>query len=568
MRDQPLVSCLMATYNRRAFLPMAIECWRRQTYQRRELLILDDSESSNADLIPSDPDIRYIWRKDRTAVGHKWNQLAREARGDLLAFWADDDWHAPDRLKRQVQKLLTGVAADACCVAPLRYLDLTTGQTWLYDVVRPIDTTLVFTRAYFELGEFGPSGEEFMIGKPAPLILHDPSLYIATRHGSNTWSGFFREPGAWRPVEFDVPLELAQFVNRPDIVRGIDAEARTALRDLATRLESGQATVEVHQLWPTQHYLTFPDRVSCLMLTYNRPRFAAMAVQCWQAQTYPDRELVIVDDGQVPYTPPDDPRIRYFRVNHKLLVGVKWNLAAQAASGSLLAFWADDDWHHPERLETQVAALRAFKAEACALHGAAYIDFATGKRWRCTETLDGTYLFTRHYYDLAPFPRADAAEAAVFVHTRSKPAAHVILAGDLYLGVVHGHNLMGARFEDNPLWHEDHNPRELPLEVAMLARAKEKLVMEHVLSVVIEAFTGEDLRLYSRAMEDGSEDALTTFARHCMAKCREPGRPLAGQDPARQDLIVQLPYGAFRLVDATGNVERCDARAAGGLVIA
>ena len=40
--SQPLVSCIMPTYNRREFVPLAIRYFLRQDYANKELIIIDD----------------------------------------------------------------------------------------------------------------------------------------------------------------------------------------------------------------------------------------------------------------------------------------------------------------------------------------------------------------------------------------------------------------------------------------------------------------------------------------------------------------------------------------------
>ena len=49
----PFVSCVTPTYNRRQFLPYLLHIYTSQTYpkNRRELVIIDDSDVSNQDLI-------------------------------------------------------------------------------------------------------------------------------------------------------------------------------------------------------------------------------------------------------------------------------------------------------------------------------------------------------------------------------------------------------------------------------------------------------------------------------------------------------------------------------------
>ncbi len=56
----PLVTCLCLTRNRRAWLPRAIGCFLAQTYEERELLIVDDGDEGVTDLVPDDPRIRVM----------------------------------------------------------------------------------------------------------------------------------------------------------------------------------------------------------------------------------------------------------------------------------------------------------------------------------------------------------------------------------------------------------------------------------------------------------------------------------------------------------------------------
>ena len=100
------------------------------------------------------------------------------------------------------------------------------------------------------------------------------------------------------------------------------------------------------------------------------------AIRQFQRQTYTARELIIVDDGRDPVQDlvPDDPRIRYVRAEPCASLGAKRNLACSLARGALLAHWDDDDWMSDARLATQVAALRAARAEVVGLAAVRYFD--------------------------------------------------------------------------------------------------------------------------------------------------------------------------------------------------
>lgn len=105
MVDGPLVSCVMPTWNRRAFIPAAIDCWLKQTYENRELVILDDGDEPIEDLIPDDPRILYIVEGKRRITGDKRNRVNSLAQGEIICHWDDDDWSASDRIAYQVAQL-------------------------------------------------------------------------------------------------------------------------------------------------------------------------------------------------------------------------------------------------------------------------------------------------------------------------------------------------------------------------------------------------------------------------------------------------------------------------------
>jgi glycosyltransferase involved in cell wall biosynthesis len=113
--------------------------------------------------------------------------------------------------------------------------------------------------------------------------------------------------------------------------------------------------------------------VSCLMVTKDRPSLAARAIACFRAQTYPNVELVVVDDST------DDTLQRHIkslgdrRIHHQWLpgdgrtLGELRNLAVEHAAASYVCQWDDDDLYDPERVERQLAALLAVRADACFL---------------------------------------------------------------------------------------------------------------------------------------------------------------------------------------------------------
>jgi glycosyltransferase involved in cell wall biosynthesis len=116
-------------------------------------------------------------------------------------------------------------------------------------------------------------------------------------------------------------------------------------------------------------YARLPLKVSCLTVTWGVPgRFAFLrrSIAAYCAQTHRCRELVIVLHGgsadyraavaaHVAALGRDDVRI--VEAAETLRLGELRNLSRDQARGDVHCQWDDDDLHHPERIERQLAAL-------------------------------------------------------------------------------------------------------------------------------------------------------------------------------------------------------------------
>jgi len=117
-----LISCIMPTRNRRAFVAQAISYFLRQDYEAKELIVLDDGDDSVADLIPSDPRIHYVRLPQRLTLGAKRNRCVELAHGDLIMHWDDDDWHAPQRITLQYEAL-RAANAEICGLRQMLFFE-------------------------------------------------------------------------------------------------------------------------------------------------------------------------------------------------------------------------------------------------------------------------------------------------------------------------------------------------------------------------------------------------------------------------------------------------------------
>jgi len=127
----PLVSCIMPTYNRRAFIPHAIRYFLRQDYVNKELIIIDDGTDSIEDLVPESSSIRYYRLDKKITLGAKLNLACSYASGNVVVHWDDDDWYAARRIKYQVETLQKE-GTDICGLNNLLYFDSRNNKSYNY----------------------------------------------------------------------------------------------------------------------------------------------------------------------------------------------------------------------------------------------------------------------------------------------------------------------------------------------------------------------------------------------------------------------------------------------------
>lgn len=101
-------------------------------------------------------------------------------------------------------------------------------------------------------------------------------------------------------------------------------------------------------------------KVSVIIPAYNAAAYVCRAVDSVLAQTFPDVELIVVDDGSADATPAVlagyGDRLRLFVQTNRGPATAR-NRGLREAAGELVAFLDADDWWEPEKLATQVALL-------------------------------------------------------------------------------------------------------------------------------------------------------------------------------------------------------------------
>jgi glycosyltransferase involved in cell wall biosynthesis len=330
---KPLVSCIMPTANRRKYVPSAIESFLRQDHEPKELIIVDDGDDAIGDLVPDDPRIRYIRENQRLTIGAKRNLACNAARGDVIAHWDDDDWHADWRLSYQLQQLQVS-QADMCGLTRLYFYDADREKAWQYRYPGGPSRwlaggTLCYRKSLWQSHRFVDVtiGEDTRYVRGASMAriaeLDRDDFYVARVHSANTSPKHTTGP-SW--VECDVAT-IRRFIGHQFDEFAAVQKGRAVRRPL----------------------------VSCIMPTFDRRPFVPLSLERFAEQDYPNRELLVVDDGSDPIGDLLDgiPGVRYIRLRSKLSIGEKRNIACSEAAGEIVVQWDDDDWYGRSRLRAQ-----------------------------------------------------------------------------------------------------------------------------------------------------------------------------------------------------------------------
>jgi glycosyltransferase involved in cell wall biosynthesis len=179
-------------------------------------------------------------------------------------------------------------------------------------------------------------------------------------------------------------------------------------------------------------------RFSVVMPVYNREKYVLQAVDSVLSQTFPDYELIVVDDGSTDGTPEllesYGSRIHFIRQQNRG-PEVARNTGAAAARGEYIALLDSDDFFFPTTLDTYDRVIRAFDSP---------------------PLIVGSHVF---YRDGDPIPAAPTAAGPVEVLKFQDYLAKTVplaVIGSLHLVRKDAYDKIGGfRNSDSQTWYGD-----------------------------------------------------------------------------------------------------------------
>jgi len=199
--------------------------------------------------------------------------------------------------------------------------------------------------------------------------------------------------------------------------------------------------------------------VTAVMVTGKHPDrlpLARRAIDSFLAQSYPHRDLLIINDGLDPVLEQPCDHVRELQFSGGKTLGELRNVGIEKAIGDFVIQWDDDDWYRDDRISTQVEGL--VRSPVVCLRRWIICDILTGEAgvhdawWkRPWHAIEGTVLFPRA--TSARYPASVRGEDSRFLAALAKHYRVTALDNDpcLYVHTYHGRNT----------WDRDHILRQI-----------------------------------------------------------------------------------------------------------
>lgn len=150
--------------------------------------------------------------------------------------------------------------------------------------------------------------------------------------------------------------------------------------------------------------INYSPKVSVIIPTYKRPDTLDRAIKSVLNQTYPDVEVIVVDDNN-----PDtegrrlteekmaifagNPRVKYIKHEKNKNGSAARNTGAKNSNAKYIAFLDDDDEFYPEKIETQVKRLEELSNDYAVCYSSVVYEKENGVIRYSKETREGDLFF-------------------------------------------------------------------------------------------------------------------------------------------------------------------------------
>jgi len=201
----------------------------QQTYprDRMEWIVIDDGQEEVEDLFEAArdriPTLNFIRYEDKLTLGEKRNLLNKEAKGEIIIAFDDDDFYFPDRVSAAVDALIKNPTVDLAGSSEVYMFFSDTKEIYKIGPYFPTHATngtmawrkrYALTHTYDENVAFAEE-KSFLDGYKNPLVQLDPmKVMLVISHSDNTFDKTELRT-ANNPMIKKASLTLEDFIKDP-----------------------------------------------------------------------------------------------------------------------------------------------------------------------------------------------------------------------------------------------------------------------------------------------------------------------------------------------------------------
>jgi glycosyltransferase involved in cell wall biosynthesis len=193
------------------------------------------------------------------------------------------------------------------------------------------------------------------------------------------------------------------------------------------------------------------------MPTRNRRVFIPQAVACFQSQTWSNKELVVVDNGDDPIHDLLPPGTIYTHISgERLTTGAMRNLGCSLARGEYFVNYDDDDWSHPLRIAEQHKLMICNQVGIVGYKSLYFINEAERKAWLYRTdaqeyALGTSFFYKRDYWRSHKYKNLMIGEDNEFAFEANRGGLLAVDANDRMVARIHpGNTSPKVDLEDSP----------------------------------------------------------------------------------------------------------------------
>lgn len=390
------VSAIVSTYNSEKFLKDCLQDLIDQTLYKKgqlEIIVIDSASEQNEQEIVREfqktyRNIVYHRTSERETLYASWNRGIKMSCGAYITNANTDDRHRPDALEVMASYLETH--PQTALVYADQLITTTANDTWA--------TTKANQRWNWPSFDYSELERRCIVGSQ-PMwrkSLHEKHGYFRSELISAGDYEFWLRIGKTENI-VRLPEILGLYYNNQ---KGLEHASPTSQQETHRILEeygilqrgvttkiSMPASVSRLELHALPYRTTTQPLVSVIIPTKDRPEILAQAVQSVLNQTFPDTEIIVINDGGIDVQNVLDPlnlkrNIIYLKHDQNLDRSAARNTGIHAASGKYIAYLDDDDTYHPSHVETLVNFLENSE------HKVAYTDAMMAEQ----QKQDGKYV--------------------------------------------------------------------------------------------------------------------------------------------------------------------------------